>query len=327
MNLSRALTEPFVQFIAFHNAFNKNIKLTYGALAAQNVPPDPNNMPVPLRITNGQEPWGANMRWEDTNTAIREAVSFISSVGISRASSAFEDYLIRINGELDRSQARGIQGVSMVPPSADSTGAPSGADEDPVIKSLTSIVGRLDGMSQALQNDFILVHFFQKSRNCVVHRSNRASKHLAELASSQELADALKTWPKRQGKWALGVPTITANEPVEWLPRHAIMASAVYYRFAQHLDAIVLRKIGAKGLTCMAAHWCLLADTPIDCNAKLDAQTMVRTVVVQRYRAKATTIPEIVEHMRSGGIWPRVQQSFAARGLMPARHLKRRGVL
>jgi hypothetical protein len=56
--------------------------------------------------------------------------------------------------------------------------------------------GAVVGYTSAnMQADTDMINFFQVARNCIVHRSNRASKKLAEIGASNELKAALQSWP------------------------------------------------------------------------------------------------------------------------------------
>ena len=103
--------------------------------------------------------------------------------------------------------------------------------------------------------------FFDVARNCVVHRSNRASRQLAALCADPAFSETLSRWPKRVGKWKVSLPAIKEDEVVDWRPRHAIMASDVYC-CATTLDRVLVQMMGATGVARMAAHWCFFADLP-----------------------------------------------------------------
>jgi hypothetical protein len=319
MDLTDAISEPLAKLITFHIDFNRNVKLTYGALAQLGAPATPHTPQGPVVLPNGGEPWSRSMPWRDVDETVRNAAVFISEMGIARAASAFEDYLIGVEAELDRAGARAGSGQHRVP-------LPVGLesrDAEPV-SSLRRLVTRLRVDSAAIAADIMMAEFFDVARNCVVHRSNRASRRLAQLRASPQFASALETWPRRQGRWILSVPEVSEGEVVAWLPRHAIMASAAYYRCATFLDAAAVTTLGKDDIITMAAYWCLLSDNPVPCSTKCDAQTMVRTQLVGRYRARDVTLAEIVQGLRTSGTWDTVMQAFAARGLIKAKHAKRR---
>lgn len=295
MNIDTALSEPGVRLIEFHNWFNRNIKVTFGALEAltQQLPAGTDE--AAFVLPTGGEPWGKTTRWRNLVAPVKDAATFLAEIGIARATAALEDY--RIGAEAEFTRAR----LSPVRPRSDGAGALKGLDA-------------MFGVDPALITDVAdLAGFFEVARNCVVHRSNRASPQLAALRADPELAATLTRWPKRAGKWTLSLPDITAGEVVDWRPRHAIMASDVYYRCAMLLDRALVGCLGPEGLARMAAHWCFFGDPVVACPAKLDAGTMVRTQLVGRYCVRSTTLAETVALLRATNSWDAARAEFVRR--------------
>lgn len=320
MDLARTITEPFARLIGFHNAFNLNVKLTYGALAKLD---GAAAAAGPLTLPNGGEPWGNKVSWRDTSAAVRDAAAFVSEMGVVRSASSFEDYVTGVTAELDRAGARNAARAPdrrETPPE----GPVAEAAEDEVPR-LHSLIRRLGLDEGTLAADLFLVEFFQVARNCVVHRSGRASPRLAEIARSNGLADALRTWPRRKGKWLLAIPGIEEGASIPWLPRHAIMASACHHRCAAAIDAVVVAALSVDGIVAMAAHWCLLADNPVPFTAKLDAQTVIRTQLVQRYLVRNADMADVVRSLRDIELWDRVRAAFERLDLRRAREERKPG--
>ncbi|WP_282950278.1 MULTISPECIES: hypothetical protein [unclassified Sphingopyxis] len=291
MDLSEAISEPFVQLIDFHNAFNRGIKVSYGAmifLADQTKSNDPGNIVV---VPTGSEPWGGATRWRDLDRPLKEASIFISEMGITRAAAAFENYLIDAKSEFDR--------ANLQPADTAGTGASA-------LKRLDALLG---ANTLAMRDLIAMVEFFDAARNCVVHRSNVASDQLARLRNAPATLDALTRWPKRTGKWTLSLPSVVEDQVVEWQPRHAIFASDVFYRCARALDQILVDRMGPAAMARMAAHWCFIAVPPVPCPAKLNPETMVRRQLTNRYRSR-TTIPETVALLKQTDMWDKAREAW-----------------
>jgi hypothetical protein len=319
MDLGRTITEPFARLIAFHNAFNLNVKFTYGALARLDTTEvDADRFMLP----NGGEPWGNKLSWSDMGAAVQDAAAFISELGVVRSVSSFEDYVTGATAELNRAGARNAARPTDMREPAPERPADADVPEDDVAY-LRPLVRLLVLDPGSLAADLVLVEFFQVARNCIVHRSGRASPRLAEIRQSQDLADALKTWPRRKGKWMIAVPEIEEGDPVPWLPRHAIMASACHHRCAAAIDAAVVEALGVDGVVSMAAHWCLLADNSVPCPAKLDAQTMIRTQLVQRYFVRHADMADVVQSLRDTTLWERARIAFGQRNIRRVRDERR----
>lgn len=234
MNLTRAITEPLVGLIDFHNQFNRNIKFSFGSIAhlqaqARTRPEGPISLPT------GGEPWGA-MSWNDVDLMATSAETFIAEMGIVRAASAFEDYMTGALAEFDRAM-----------------GNPAPVEAD---TSVSRFITRLGCKLSGLERQLFMWDFFEVARNCIVHRSGRANAELARLASSEKLRQTVASWPKRTGKWKVALPDVVSGEVVRWQPRHAIMASDAYYCLVTALDRHLIGVLGERGVVRMAAHWC-----------------------------------------------------------------------
>jgi hypothetical protein len=323
MDLSRAISEPMARQIVFHDAFNRNVKLAVGALVQYREQAQSNRSPQgEFALPNGGEPWGVRDKWRNLDAAIPDAQAFISEIGLVRAASAFEDYLIGVTAELDRWEDRARTLGRAPEPRRGGGDEPDDTEE--TVRSLRRVERRLNLDMAELAADVTMVRFFEVARNCVVHRSGRASHSLAEMRASGDMAEALRAWPRRIGKWTVGVPDATDGVVVAWQPRHAILASAVYYHCAKRLDAAVVSALGTDGIVTMAAHWGLLNENPAPCAARINAESLIRTLLMGRYCVRDASIREIVDILRSAGIWADARKAFEDRGLVTLKQARRR---
>jgi len=292
MDLSRANTEPMAGFVAFHNRFNRNIKVAVGGLdtLSQQVVANPSD-----ELPRGSEPWGRVTKGRNFQKEIEGSFTFISELGLARTFSAFEDYLVGATAEFDRAQLAPIAAPPANPTGFDRIAAMLGAD------------------GEEAEDIRAATKFFEIARNCVVHRSNRASSELIALSASKPLKKAIERWPGRQKIWRISLPEMREDAVVNWLPRHAILASDAYYRAACLLDRLLIQKLGPDGMVQLATHWCFFADEPVACPAKLNPETMIRTQLVNRYKTVNPAIPEIVEIMKRSGKWTKVRDEFVRR--------------
>jgi hypothetical protein len=253
--LTQRSASPLVRLIASHNAFSRNIKVSFGALEMLSRVSAVDGSAGPIALPTGTEPWGRETRWRNLRGPVKEAAGFLAEIGLARATASFEDYLTGAKAEFDSA------GLEPVWPKRNGTTALQGFD---------AIVGIERSSIVDLAR---MATFFDVARNCVVHRSNRASSELSALSADPSFMETLGRWPKRVGKWKLSLPPIKEGDVVDWRPRHA---SDVYYRCATTLDRMLVRMMGASALVQMAAHWCFFADFPAPCSAKLSPETMVR---------------------------------------------------
>ena len=104
MNIDEANTEPFYRFHRFHEEFNRNIKVSYGALELlRKTQPEKNaNASQLIRLPTGEEPWGTETKWRSISSQASKSQQFLSQMGLVRVMSGFEDFLIGTKAESDR---------------------------------------------------------------------------------------------------------------------------------------------------------------------------------------------------------------------------------
>ncbi len=295
MDFDTAISEPFARLLTFHNAFNRSIKVSFGALSLLSERPAGGEAPQAITLPTGTEPWGRETRWRSLADPLKESAIFLAELGIARAAAAFEDYAVSAKAEFDRAA------LTQIRAKGDGTAALHGFD---------AIVG-LDttGFGDLTR----LAEFFDTARNCVVHRSNRASAQLAALRAGPALAETLGRWPRRIGRWAVSLPAVTEGHTVEWRPRHAILASDVYYRAAVALDRVLVQKMEPTALVRMAAHWCFFADPPAPCPAKHSPDIMIRAQLTDRYKVRNLTIADTIRLLREADQWEAVRAAWHKR--------------
>ncbi len=295
LDLKAAISEPLARIIAFHNAFNRSVKLSFGALEMLSRQSGCDERAEAVSVPTGSEPWGRETRWRNLDDPLKEAAIFIAELGIARAAAAFEEYATGAKSEFDRA---GLQPVRLK-----KEGAPALGGFDAIV-----------GLDATKISDLTrLAEFFYVARNCVVHRSNRASAQLAALRVDPNLSQTLIIWPKRTGKWTVSLPPVVEGHTIEWRPRHAILASDVFYRAAVTLDRALVQQMDAVALVRMAAHWCFFADPPAPCTSKHSPETMVRSQLTDRYKVRGLTVGDTVSLLREAGYWDRVRAEWNTR--------------
>lgn len=295
MDIDAAISEPLARHIEFHNTFNTNMKVSFGALALASEQSEEAKAEEAVTLPTGAEPWGRETRWRKLDDRVRDAAVFLAELGIARVVAAFEDYAIGAKAEFDRAMLR------------ESAPKRSGCQ---ALHGFDAIVG-LD--PAAVADLGLLAGFFDVARNCVVHRSNRANAQLATLRADPALATALTRLPRRVGKWAVSLPPVEEGSIVAWRPRHAILASDVSYRSAVALDRSLVGRMGPGTLAGMAAHWAFFANPAAPCPAKHSPEIMVRSQLTDRYKVRGATLADTVALLREAGRWDAVRAAWDAR--------------
>jgi len=242
MDFTNAMTEPMASLVGFHNQFNKRIKFSFGALARIKEKGAKLNGKA-LRLPVGEEPWNQTRTWQNIGTEADLSLQFVTEMGLARAATAFEEYVMGSIAELDRGDGR-TRSVE--------------ADGN-----LIRLLNRLEIPTTSLSAQLAIVEFYDCARNCIVHRSGRANKDLAQRAASPALKEAVRASARANAKWKPTIPDVVIGKPIQLQPRHAIMASGAYHRLASMLDKALVQRLGRKGFVRMASYWSLLAENPI----------------------------------------------------------------
>lgn len=298
MNIQIANTEPFYRFHRFNEEFNRNMRVTIGALAfvsnkAETDAADGKQMTLP---TDG-EPWGDETKWNDIGAVVTTSKTFVSQIAVVRVMSAFEDLLISTKAEHDRySMFCRFNKEPVVSPDEDDIG---------LLKLYTQLEWGTNNIATAMP----LHQFFVILRHCIVHRSGRASSSLCRTAASSALANCIKDWHSDIDKSLPTLPTVEEGREFSLLPRHAVLANEVCYRISRDINTQLRNFLQEPGILYAAAHHSLLADDPVMWhdpafkNAARTAQAIINLALTCRYLVSLADRDEAVSRLSKMGLW------------------------
>jgi len=304
MNIKGANTEAYYRFLRAHEDLGTNIKLAYGALHAisrDEKPLTSGRSTNLIFLPTGGEPWGKNTRWRSVKTRIPNVRKLISEMGLVLAASAFEDFLTNVHSE--HARFSDFTRVEQFPqPASD------GENEDRE---------RLRALFSALQWDITrieymlpLYDYFIIARNCVVHRSGRASPALVEKAESSVLAECVKKWPSRPGRTIPQLPLVQEGHEISLLPRHVILFSEVCQRIALEMDGRLLEFLGVKGLVYLAAHHGLLSENRIHTDAKRSPERVINLMLTERCQVQLADEFEVIAILKEMNLWTECRTTY-----------------
>jgi hypothetical protein len=300
VNIDDANTEPFYRFHRFNEEFNRNVRLTVGALGVVSEMGINNAAALKLlELPTDGEPWGDLTKWKSVTNAVPAAKRFISQIGTVRVISAFEDLLTSSKAEYDRRSE-----------SNDGQKAKAAGDEESRNVSLSALYHQLGWDKRGIEPLMPLFDYFVLVRNSIVHRSGRASAALSVAAQKTELATCTKRWHRSTGKRLPSLPTINTGKDVALLPRHAVLASEVCYRIALDVNVRLRAFLAEEGLVYMAAYHCLLSKDPIATNARSSAEAVINVALTGRYRVRLEDRHEAVTFLKSMGEWKACLEAF-----------------
>lgn len=145
--------------------------------------------------------------------------------------SAFEDFLINVISEHNRHTDLCGKRTAVETPVREIEG----------VDSLRSLYTSLRWDINPIEYLLPLHKYFNLARNCIVHRSGRASKALVVYAESRLLTNCIETWLSKRGKTLPKLPQLQEGCEIPFLPRHSILFSEVCQRVATAQNANVYR--------------------------------------------------------------------------------------
>ena len=293
METSRANTEPFYRFHRFNEEFNRNMRITVGSLGLALRAGATTK--VNLKLPTEGEPWGAASEWRSISSVVPSAKQFISHIGLVRVLAAFEDLLICAKGEHDRCAHTRDRGSAVTLPSQ------NGEDDERV--KVQALYRQLGWATAGIEPLIPMLSYFVVLRNCIVHRSARASEHLFRLSRSEELLQCLSNWPTPRKKALPTLPTLVVGRDIPLLPRHAIFCAEACYRIGLDLNERLRTFLGLEGIVYMAAFHGLLSDEPLRSNAYKSTQTVLNSILTSRYRVEISDQQEVASVLRRMNNW------------------------
>lgn len=309
MDTSAANTEPFYRFHLFNEEFGRSMKVAVGALesvkSASRAGQAPRNLTI---LPTGGEPWGNSTRWtqKSLSAVVDDTKRFLSHMGVVRVISAFEDFLISTEAEYDRfvSFTGGKQRQAR----------DKALDGGPRFETVSKLVG-LDAKKTFLL--LPILEFFQIARNCIVHRSARASESLVQHVESGGFVKIHEEWLSERKKALPKFAKFKIGQVIPFHPRHALLASEICYRAAKLMNASLAGILGEKGFIYMAAHHTLLADRPIHIDARRSPEALVNYALFNRYLVDDHDGENTIGELQDMGKWKQCCKSFNERCLSP----------
>jgi hypothetical protein len=304
MNIQGANTEPYYLFFRAQENLGSNIKLAYGALQAiseNESASSPEKGTRLIALPTGNEPWGSSTRWRSVKRRIPLVRRFLSQMGLVLVTSAFEDFLTNVISEHSRySDFCRKETLAREPSAGD---LESGDAIRDLYRSLRWDIRPIEYLLPLYQY-FILV------RNCVVHRSGRATKALVEKAESKAVGACIEGWPSRRGKNIPQLPQVQEHEDIPLLPRHAILFSEVCQRAAKEIDSLLSAFLGVDGMVYMAAHHALLAGNHVQINARRSPEQIINLMLTERCHVQVVDKYEVIQFLKKLNLWRQCQTKY-----------------
>ena len=295
-------TEAFYRLHRFNEAFDRNLKVTFGALEGLRTGTFPvTNGRTDLPI--GQEPWRKVTSLADPQSDGKNAIRLTATMGIVRVTAALEDFLETLEADYNRTAFIREEGKA----------TKIQIDAELQLLKIPSVAARV-GIDPAPLAYLMPFHrYFTLARNCIVHRNGRATEEFEEFSASAELRDCHSGWITKRGTPMPALPNIVAGAEIDWLPRHAILCLAVYYSATKYLNDQMVTMMGPNGLVYMAAHYVIYDADTVASRSHRRMEVAIRTVLHNRYRYRGLDNNQLISALRAMGKWQSCSAAFAAR--------------
>ncbi len=304
MNISQAITEPFAQFLDFHNAFNHQFKAGITANRYVSAEADgPNGLAVRTAfVSRMDKSWRDGHNWSSVSAVLDRAAEDACRLAIVQIHSALDDFSDALRAEHERWCAAGRVAVSPYL----AIKAPY-EDDEPLWK-VCQDLGLPSANVVAWRP---LLALFRVMRNCIAHSSGKASRHLGSLASAPALAQVLQSWPRRPGSKSPPAPTILESQQIRVGPKVVILCLDAAYHVCEYINEQFRVFLGVQGMCHSAAYFCLLApDRQVLSKSYRSADRAISDTLSDRYGV-AGSGQIIIRELRTLGVWNKCVRRYA----------------
>jgi hypothetical protein len=293
-------TEPFHQWLRFHEAFNRTIKTVFAALNHTKqflTKNDDASKTLAILISDTGEPWGKKHNYNVPHE-LAAANQAICEAGIVRVWSAFDNFLTMVEADLSSWHAHC---GNVTPRLTNKTN--SKQTKGNVLKTIYPPGDKASGDLMLIQE------YFQILRNCICHRNGEASPALNKCTLELEKTTVWKNVKVSSRKRDNPRPPEIIGNRILLLPRHAIFFSAVCHCLAKKVNDSLVDKLGTDGFVFRAAPLSI----ELFCEAKVPktAEGILNAYLHQRsfYGFKG---PQVVKLLKQLAIWDSYRNGYEA---------------
>lgn len=310
IDISDAQLDPFRAFHYFHEAINIHIKVSLPAalvLVRETGEPSDSDGLATL-IKHAHPAWNSPPIRGLTLSAQRELHKAVASFALVAVFSAFDDLLSGTEAELSRFAARTGKAESKAGEvERSSTKKEDSEDDDDATEKLLNFYRRYGWITKPIDSLFPLLRYFRLTRNCIAHRSSRASRALSEHSKAESLQEAAKPLLDRSSRT---LPQFEVNGEVLLEPTHAILCSHLLRTIAEDCNRNLVGTLGVDGFVRAVAHHTMFGDRIVRSEAYRTPEAVFNFAATDRYRARVGSREDSIAEMKRLGIWKEYLSTF-----------------
>ena len=297
MDISKAITEPYLNYHIFHENLNTRVKIMTGALCHTlnflSEPENENKMGDLIKAADSS--WQFPPVFSLENHPETEIYNYVSELAIFSSFSAMDDFFTSIEAEIARWKA--FNKIDLHKESIIS--------DDKIEK----FYGRYSWSTYSIEEYLPIFNYFQAIRNCIAHRNSKASNELVVLSKSESLISAVsKLFSKGEP-----LPTFEANEQIYLNPKTTLLCSHINRLICKDINGRLLSEFGLEGLVHMACYHAFFKDTPQETQAVHQPETVLNSILYHRYKVVFEGQRAPTDTAKKLGLWPRCLKGFESR--------------
>lgn len=297
MDLSRAQLEPFRGLHYFHEKLNVHIKSSAAGiiLLADAAGANANPRHIGELIERSHPAWNSSPVHNFDVGLYREIYCSVGAYAVVAIFSALDDFLAGLDADISRYEAAG--GISFRQPKT---------AEDDQSDPIETVYGRYHWRPNGIAKVLPVLKYFRLMRNCLAHRSSRASHALADHSHDESLQASAAGLLDRTTKSA---PTYRYNEQIFVDPALAICCSDVIRRIAEDCNRQLIAALGTEGFLLLA---CQNLELPHHCStaAFKSPEAVLNLALIERYRVGVHDKYEAPKEVQRLGLWKAFYRSY-----------------
>lgn len=297
MDLSRAQLEAFRAHHYFHEKLNVHIKSSAAGiiLLADAAGSNANPRHIGELIERSHPAWNSSPIHSFNIDLYREIYCSIGAYAVVAIFSALDDFLAGLEADISRCEAAG-NGVLRQPK----------ADDEDQLDPIEATYRRYSWQSKGIAKLLPVLRYFRFMRNCLAHRSSRASHALANQSKDREFQASAAGLLDRTTKSA---PIYEYNEKIFVDPALAICCSDVIRRVAEDCNRQLIGTLGVEGFLLLV---CQNLELPDQCStaAFRSPEAVLNLALIERYRVVIHDKHEAPKELQRLGLWKAFYRSY-----------------
>lgn len=298
MDISRAVTDSYVNYHIFHENLNTRVKIItaslWHTLEHLNLPGNKDKMGT--LIKNADPSWKYPPVFSLDDHSDTEIYNYVSELAIFGSFSALDDSLINTDADLERWEHFNNSKKN----------TERGSKEELPNEKIEKFYARHNWSVDNISSFLPIFKYFHAIRNCIAHRNSISSSELELVSNSKCLFEAVKAhFPKGDS-----FPVFSEGDQVILNPKITLLCSHVIRLICKDINHHVVNEIKEEGLMYMACHHTFFKQRPEKTPAKSNAETVLNSILVHRYKIGFDDKKEALLLAKKMNLWKRCLNEY-----------------